>query len=427
MAHEAVRTTERIAPLPPAALGIWFTEQFNGPSAVYHISFTHRLRGPLDPDRLDRALSALVHRHEPLRSRIDLIGDEPRQRVLNPAPFYAERVESKSAGELSAETERHIAEHRSRPFRLAERDPFRVLLVRLGPEDHVLSAVLHHICADGLSLPVLCADLAAFYGGLEPPPLRAGYSDVVERRLTRPPDAEALLRWRRRLAGAPPLELPTDRPRPRVRGTAGGHVPLRVGPELVERARECARRHGASLFMVLLAVFLTALRGWGGQEDLSVGVPLSGREGPEEEAMVGLFTNTVVMRVDVSGAPSFPELLRRVRSVAFDAYDDGDVPFSHVVEAVSPPRDPSRTPLFQAVFTVQDFAEDDLRLPGVTAEPLPSPGGTSEFDVELELALDGAGLVGFVQYAADLFDPASAAAFADDYLASLRRAVEESR
>ncbi|AXX31874.1 Non-ribosomal peptide synthetase [Actinosynnema pretiosum subsp. pretiosum] len=238
----------------------------------------------------------------------------------------------------------------------------------------------------------------------------------------RGPAAVAAAAGGRAAAGA------ADRPAAPARaGTAGGHVPLRVGPELVERARECARRHGASLFMVLLAVFLTALRGWGGQEDLSVGVPLSGREGPEEEAMVGLFTNTVVMRVDVSGAPSFPELLRRVRSVAFDAYDDGDVPFSHVVEAVSPPRDPSRTPLFQAVFTVQDFAEDDLRLPGVTAEPLPSPGGTSEFDVELELALDGAGLVGFVQYAADLFDPASAAAFADDYLASLRRAVEESR
>ncbi|WP_367127894.1 condensation domain-containing protein [Saccharothrix sp. HUAS TT1] len=427
MTQEEIRSATESIPLSPAQHGIWFTEQFDGPTSTYHISFAHRLRGPLAADALDAALSALVQRHEPLRTRIDLSTGEPRQLVLPTVHASAKRVDLSGRPDAEAEAARENEDHVLRPFRLDRENPFRVLLVRLAEDHHILSVVLHHICADGLSLPVFCGDLAAFYRGEPPPPLRETYTAHARRAAAEPPDTEALARWRERLRGAPPLALPTDRPRPRIRSPHGGRVPLTVDPELVRRARDHARRHGATLFMVLLANFFAVLARRSGEHDLSVGVPLSGREGADEEAMIGLFTNTVVLRVDVSGAPAFPELLRRVRSTAFDAYDDGHVPFQQVVEAVSPPRDLSRTPLFQAVFTVQDFAEDDLRLPGVTATPVPLPSRTSEFEVELELAWDGAGLVGFVAHSTDLFDRATAAALADDYLSLLREHLEEPR
>ncbi|MFE2752897.1 condensation domain-containing protein [Actinosynnema sp. NPDC059335] len=419
MTQEEIRTATTIAPLSPAQHGIWFTEQFAGPTSLYHISFAHRLRGPLDAEALDAALTALVRRHEPLRTRVDLSTGEPRQSVLSPGPASAKRVDLSTHPEAEAAAARENEDHVLRPFRLDAEDPFRVLLLRMAEDHHILTVVIHHICADGLSLPVFSADLAAFYRGEELPPLPVGYTAHVRRALARPPDAEALARWRERLRGAPPLALPTDRPRPRIRSPHGARVALTVDADLVRRARDHARRHGATLFMVLLANFFAVLARRSGVGDLSVGVPLSGREGPDEEAMIGLFTNTVVLRVDLSDRPSFDGLLRRVRSTAFDAYDDGHVPFQQVVEAVSPPRDLSRTPLFQVVFTVQDFAEDDLRLPGVTATPVPLPSRTSEFELELELAWDGEGLVGFVAYSTDLFDRATAAALAEDYLTSL--------
>jgi nonribosomal peptide synthetase protein VioM len=427
LAQEGIRAAAHTAPLSPAQHGIWFTEQFAGPSSLYHISFAHRLRGPLDVDALGAALSALTLRHEPLRSRIDLVEGEPRQRVLPAAPVSAEQVDLSGRPDAEAEAAREIDDHVLRPFQLETEDPFRVLLMRLGEDHHILSVVLHHICADGLSLPVFCGDLAAFYRGEPPAPLRDSYTAYVHRRLAEPPDTEALARWRDRLHGAPPLALPTDRPRPPILSPHGGRVPLIVDPDLVQRARDYARQQGATLFMVLLANFFAVLARRSGQHDLSVGVPLSGRQGPDEEAMIGLFTNTAVLRVDLSSEPGFAGLVRRVRSAAFDAYDDGHVPFQQVVQAVSPPRDLSRTPLFQAVFTVQDFAEDDLRLPGVTATPLPLPSRTSEFEVELELAWDGVGLTGFAAYSTDLFDHGTAAALAADYLSLLREHLEAPR
>jgi nonribosomal peptide synthetase protein VioM len=362
-----------------------------------------------------------------LRSRIDLTDGEPQQLVVPEVHASAKRVDLSGHPDAEAEAARENEGHALRPFRLDAENPFRVLLVRLAEDHHILSVVLHHIYGDGLSLPVFCGDLAAFYRGEPPPPLGDTYTAWVRRRLTEPPDTEAIARWRDRLRGAPPLALPTDRPRPRIRSPHGGRVPLTVDPDLVRHARDYARRHGATLFMVLLANFFAVLARHSDVHDLSVGVPLSGREGPEEEAMIGLFTNTVVLRVDLSDGPAFAGLVRRVRSTAFDAYDDGHVPFQQVVEAVAPPRDLSRTPLFQAVFTVQDFAEDDLRLPGVTATPVPLPSRTSEFEVELELAWDGAGLVGFLAYSTDLFDHATAAALATDYLSTLRDHLEEPR
>ncbi|MEU4745516.1 condensation domain-containing protein, partial [Actinosynnema sp. NPDC023658] len=334
MTQEEVRAAARTAPLSPAQHGIWFTEQFDGPTSLYHISFAHRLRGPLDADALDDALSALVRRHEPLRSLIDLADGEPRQLVVPEARASAKRVDLSAHPDAEAEAARENEEHVLRPFRLDAENPFRVLLVRLAEDHHILSVVLHHICADGLSLPVFCGDLAAFYRGDPPPPLGDTYTGWVRRRLAEPPDTEAVARWRDRLRGAPPLALPTDRPRPRIRSPHGGRVPITVDAELVHRARDYARRHGATLFMVLLANFFAVLARRSEVHDLSVGVPLSGREGPDEEAMIGLFTNTVVLRVNLSDGPAFAELLRRVRSTAFDAYDDGHVPFQHL--------DPSR-------------------------------------------------------------------------------------
>ncbi|NUU21997.1 MAG: hypothetical protein HOV68_10865, partial [Streptomycetaceae bacterium] len=194
MTQEDIRESARTAPLSPAQHGIWFSEQFDGPSSVYHVAFAHRLRGPLDIDALDAALTAVTRRHEPLRSRLDLSGDEPRQSILPVAKATAERVDVSRHPDAETEAVRAIEEHVLRPFRLDAENPFRVLLLRLAQDHHILSVVLHHICADGLSLPVFCGDLAAFYRGEPPPPLADGYSAHVRRRLAEPPDTAALAR-----------------------------------------------------------------------------------------------------------------------------------------------------------------------------------------------------------------------------------------
>ncbi|GHC43938.1 condensation domain-containing protein [Streptomyces cinnamoneus] len=426
-------TAEMIAPLSSAQHSLWFLEQLDGPSDAYIQPFAQRLRGPLDVPALERALEALVRRQQTLRSRVDLVDGEPRQIVGPARPVRPRRLD---LGHRPQDAPAEVAAFALRPFDLASEDPLRTLLVRLGPDDHVLVCAVHHLFCDGLSLAVLGEELAALYraarAGRPPgtalPPLERQYADVVADRAAQAGDARsraALARWHERLAGAAPLGLRTDHARPPVRSGRGDRVPLTVPAELLTAARTAAGRHRVTLFMLLLAVFATTLRQNGCGPDLSVGTPVAGRSGAAEEALIGLFTNTVVLRLDLSGEPAPAALLGHVREQALAAYEDGHVPFEHVVDELRPPRDLSRTPLFQVMFSFQDFEEQALALDDLQATAWDVPAGTSKFDLELELGRDGDRLSGFLEYSTDLFTAATARHLADDFLAGLRNLLCE--
>lgn len=424
---------ERLAPLSPAQLSLWFLDQLGGPSAEYVVPYAHRLRGPLDAAALERALGALTARHQALRTRFDLVDGEPRQLVRPPRPAHLARLD---LTDRPADARQAAAGFALRPFALADEDPLRALLVRLGPWDHLLVCSLHHICCDGLSLAVLGEELAALYGaalaGRPPeqalPPLPLQYPDTVLARAARqdtPRRRTALARRHAALTGAPPLALPTDHARPAARTGRGARADLTIPAGLARAARAVAARHRVTLFMLLLTVFAMLLHRRGAGGDLSVGTPVAGRTDPGEEALIGLFANTVVLRLDLSGDPDLTEALSRVRGRALDAYQDADVPFEHLVDSLRPPRDLSRTPLFQVMFSFQDFAEDALALPGLRAAPWDIPGGTAKFDLELELGRDGDRLHGFLEYSTDLFTADTAHRMAEDYLRLLRRVAGE--
>ncbi|MFB6888201.1 condensation domain-containing protein [Kitasatospora sp. NPDC056327] len=421
-------TAEVIAPLSSAQYGLWFLEQLDGPSDAYIQPFAHRLRGPLDVPALEHALTELVRRQRALRSRVDLVDGEPRQIVGPAGPARLHRLDlAHRPGDAAAEVSRFAL----RPFDLAAEDPLRTLLVRLGPDDHVLVCAVHHMFCDGLSLAVLGEELAVLYraarSGRPPatalPPLAAQYAEVVAERAERaagPRGRAALARWRERLAGAPALDLRTDLPRPPVRSGRGARVPLVVPAGDLRAVREAAGRHRVTPYMLLLAAFATTLRRAGRGTDLSVGTPVSGRSGPAEESLIGLFTNTVVLRLDLSGEPGPEVLLGRVRQQALAAYQDGHVPFEHVVDELRPARDLSRTPLFQVMFSFQEFDEHTLALDGLDGTLWDVPAGTSKFDLELELGREGDRLTGFLEYSTDLFTAAGAGRLAGDFLDRLR-------
>ncbi|WP_430477758.1 condensation domain-containing protein [Streptomyces sp. P11-1] len=423
--------TERVAPLAPAQHSLWFLDQLTGPSGEYILPFAHRLRGPLDIEALESALNALVARHAPLRTRIEQADGEPWQTVRRHRPFRLPQSDLSGDPGRVAPTVTDLA---LRPFDLAREDPLRPLLVRLGPQDHVLVCSLHHICCDGLSLALMGEELAVLYraarNGRNPqealPPLPVQYSDIVLARLGRagsPEGRRALDRQREALAGAEPLRLPVDRPRPAIRTGRGDRVEVVVPAGTVRAVRAAARRHRVTPYMLLLTVFAMLLHRRSGSHDLCVGTPVSGRADREEEALIGLFTNTVVLRLDLSGR-GLAELLSGVRSRALAAYQDGDVPFEHVVDALRPPRDLSRTPVFQVMFSFQDFEEDALALDGLHCTPWDIPVGSSKFDLELELGRDGDRLRGFLEYSTDLYEAATVRRLADDYLALLREVLD---
>ncbi|MFJ9107687.1 condensation domain-containing protein [Streptomyces sp. NPDC102283] len=422
---------ERVAPLAPAQQSLWFLDQLSGPSSEYILPYAHRLRGPLDTTALEDALNALVARHEPLRTRTGEIDGEPRRTVRRPRRARLRRLDHAKDPEGAG---RAVADFALRPFDLAGEDPLRTLLVRLGPQDHVLVCSLHHICCDGLSLAVMGEELAALYlaarNGRRPeealPPLPSQYGDTVLARVERaasPAGRQALERRRRTLEGAEPLRLPTDRARPGTRTGRGDRVRVVVPAETARTARAAANRHRVTLYMLLLAVWAMLLHRRGGGQDLCVGTPVSGRADHAEEALVGLFTNTVVLRLDLSGTWDLAELLARVRTRALAAYQDAHVPFEHLVDAVRPPRDLSRTPLFQVMFSFQDFEEEALALDGLLCSPWDLPVGSSKFDLELELGRDGERLHGFLEYSTDLYEAATAHRMADDYLALLHEVL----
>jgi amino acid adenylation domain-containing protein len=412
-------------PLSFAQQRLWFIHQLAPGSAAYNMPHPLRMRGPLDPGALARALDALAARHESLRTVFAVVDGEPVQVVREAAPVALPTADLSGlpAAAREAETRRLVGEETLRPFDLARGPLLRALLVRAGAEEHALLFTLHHVVADGWSLGVLTREVSALYDafsrGEEPrlPPLPIQFGDFAawQRAWL---SGEALERqvgwWRERLAGAPPLlEIPTDRPRPAVMDEAGASRPFALSADTSRALLGLSRREGATLFMTLLAGWQALLGRWSGQEDVVVGTPLAGRTRLETEGLIGMFVNTLALRTELGGRPGFRALLGRVRESTLGAYAHQEVPFEKLVEELGVERSLRHTPVFQAMFALHNADPGGLEMGAVEVEPLPRGEETAKFDLHLSLAESGGRLNGVLAYRAGLWEPATAARMAE--------------
>ncbi len=400
-----------------------FLDCLEGAGPAYTIPVAWRLSGPLDRDRLSAAFDALVARHEVLRTRFTLVDGVALQDIV---PDW-EGVTWREAGTVT-DAVRAVRDEAREPFDLTTGPLFRAVVWHAGDNEHVLLMAMHHAVSDGWSMGLLIRELEACYDGVEPsrPPVRYADFAVWQRdRLTDERLAGELTHWRQRLAGLPTLELPTDRPRPTRRNGSGGSVEFTVDAELVAGLERLSREHGATLFMTLLAAYQVLLGRWSGQSDFGVGTPVAGRGRPEVRDVVGFFLNTVVLRADVSGDPSFTELLGRVRGDALSAYEHQEMPFGRLVEELRPERDLSRSPLFQAMFSFNDWSLDTLRLGPAAGTAVPVDRGAAKLDLTLELVQRPDGLAGAIDYTTDIFDTATIRRMAEAFSLLLRAVVAD--
>ncbi|MEU4770810.1 amino acid adenylation domain-containing protein [Micromonospora sp. NPDC023644] len=427
------RRADTITPAPrtgplPLSFGqhrLWMLDQLQPGGTGYLMSVGLRLRGPLHSDALCRALTELVARHEILRTRYVVVDGEPAQVVDPPAPV---EMAVTDLGDTDRETaRRRLGELLAAPdpVDLAAGPALRARLVRLAEDEHALVLAMHHISSDGWSEGIILRELAALYGAfvadrpspLAPLPIQYADFAVWQRtrlagdRLDRQVD-----HWRDRLAGLTPLELPTDRPRPPVWNPDGGLVTFTVPAAVAGRLRDLGRASNATPFMVLLAAFQALLARYTGQTDVAVGAPAAGRDRLEVHGLVGLFLNTLVLRTDLSGEPTFVEVLARVREAVLDAQSHQDVPFERIVDALSPERDLSRNPLFQTMFLFQEGGSAGFDAGGLVGEELSVGPATAKFDLTLGLAEEADGsLSGGVDFPTALFDTATVRRLAGHY------------
>jgi non-ribosomal peptide synthetase component F len=403
-------------PLSFAQERLWFLDQFQSGSAMYHIPAIYRFQGPLNVVALERSLNEIIRRHEILRTTFTVIEGRPVQVIARHESLPLTRMDLRGVDGPNREREvqRLIAQEAAAPFDLLRGPVLRTTLLELDDADHVLLLTMHHIVSDGWSMGVFVHELAELYdaysaGRSSPlPELPIQYLDFAQwqRQLLR---GEVLQRhlayWKRQLDGAPTiLELPTDRPPPTVQTFQGAVQAFSVSPRVTEALKALGRREGATLFMTLLAAFKTLLYRYSGQEDQVVGTLIANRNRMEIEGMIGFFVNTLALRTQLSGNPGFREVLTRVREVTLDGYAHQDLPFEKLVEELHPQRKASRHPLFQALFALQNIQT----LPGDTgasAQTAPQyHSGTAKFDLALFMVETGQGLTGAFEYNIDLFD-----------------------
>ncbi|RKG88709.1 amino acid adenylation domain-containing protein, partial [Corallococcus terminator] len=423
-------------PLSFAQQRLWFLDRLEPGSALYNLSHALRLTGEVDVDALGRAMVEVVRRHEVLRTTFPSEQGAPFQAVTDDvAPVLEHVVLDGPPEDREVAARERCVQETQRPFDLVRGPLLRAVLLTIAPGSHVLMVTMHHIVSDGWSVGVLVRELGALYaafrsGAPSPlPPLPLQYADYAlwqRRWLAAGGVLEAQLAyWRTQLEGAPrALELPTDRPRPPVQTHAGSSHALKWPQALAARVRAVSREEGVTPFMTLLAGFQALLSRYSGQDDVSVGTPIAGRTRQETEPLVGFFVNTLVLRTRLDGAPTFRQLLARVRDTTLGAYAHQDVPFEKVVDALQPERDLSRTPLFQVMFALQNNTQPAVALPGLEATALETDLSAARFDLTLTLAEADNALPGIIEYNTALFDAATVRRM-ESHLRGLLEAVLE--
>jgi len=380
---------------------------------VYNVVGAVRVRGPLDVQALRAALNAIVGRHEALRTTFSSIEGEPVQVIA-------------ATGELELTIEQLPAESTDERLRTLAREPFdlqtgplvRAHLLQADAREQVLVLAMHHVISDGWSLGVLLRELSTLYqafttGQRSPlPDLEIQYADYAQWQRDRYDHGELdhqLDYWRTQLADAPPaLELPTDHPRTALEHAPGAHHPIHIDRDQLDALRALSRKHGATLFMTLLAALQTLLARLSGQHDILIGTPIAGRTRPELENLIGFFVNTLVIRADLSQHPTFTDLLTHTRETSLDAYANQDIPFEKLVETLTPQRDLTRTPFFNVMLVLQNAPTTPLQLPNTTIHQIPITTNTAKFDLTLTLQEHPTGLHGTLEHNTHLYTPTTA-------------------
>ena len=420
-------------PVSFAQQRVWFLTQLAPESPYYNIGAGVPLSTPIDRELLSRCLDELVRRHESLRTAICTVEGSPMQLVGPPYRMSLPVVDLRALPEAvrRAEVRRILKEEIRRPFDLAEIPLFRLTLILVDACECVLAIIMHHLISDAWSMQIFLRELTELYGAFrvgQPSPLPelpiqyADYAVWQRRQLEGNGSKAHLDYWIRQLASLPALHIPADRPRPALPTLRGARVPLHVPAEIATRVRTVCRQEGVTLFMSVLAAFASLLHRYSGQDDIVVGTPVAGRGRAELTSLIGFFVNMLVLRVDLSGDPSLRELLRRVRSVALDAYAHQDVPFERLVEKLGPERDTRRNPLFQVTCQLLQSAQPDWNAkPADEAPTIVPDAGTAAFDLSLDLWEDGQALTGRIEFSTDLFEERSIRGMAAHYCVLLER------
>jgi hypothetical protein len=422
-----VRQTETIPrcekadayPLSFAQQRLWFLDQLEPGKALYNLPAAVRLSGQLDTSALSRSFDEVVRRHDSLRTTFTSVDGQPRQIISEPGALPLPLIDLTDLGvsECQAEVARLVGEEARRPFDLAAGPLLRAKLLRLGNDEHVLLLNMHHIISDGWSLGVLVREVtqlyAAYAAGREPqlPKLPIQYADYAvwqQRWLQGPTLEEQLSYWRKQLAGIPSaLELPTDRPRPAEQSYRGASTSFSLPESITQELRRLARNEDVTLFMLLSAAFKLLLHRYTNQTDIVIGTPIANRKRPELEGLIGFFVNTLVLRTDLSGDPTFHELLAREREVCLGAYANQDAPFERLVEELQPDRSSGHSPLFQVAFILQNTPAEQLssEVDGLGVSLIGgSATQTAKFDLTLTIEEGNGGLSAAIEYSTELFD-----------------------
>jgi amino acid adenylation domain-containing protein len=410
------RARGELIPLSFAQQRLWFIDQLNPNSTFYNIPAALRLKGSLHTEALAQSLSEITRRHEALRTTFPQKDGQPFQQIAEAQPLRLMHIDLSELDHETQEKQIHLltSEECRRPFNLSQGPLYRVSLLSLGAEDHVLLITMHHMVSDGWSIGILVQEFATLYrtyiaGDASPlPDLPVQYADFAtwQREWLQGEVLEKqLIYWRNQLADSSHvLDLPTDRRRPPVPSYRGAHESVVVSASLTHQLKALGRQEGVTLFMFLLAAFQTLLYRYTGQGDLSTGTPIAGRTRAEVEGLIGYFVNTLVLRTQLSEAPTFRDLLAHVRNTALGAYAHQELPFEKLVEILQPEREMSHNPLFQVFFGLHNLSSTPLSLPNLTLEPIRLDTMSARFDLAIDFQEAGDSLIGSIEYSTDLFE-----------------------
>ncbi|MBD2385751.1 non-ribosomal peptide synthetase [Cylindrospermum sp. FACHB-282] len=407
-------------PLSFAQQRLWFLDQLEPGNHTYNISRVLRLEGLLNVPALEASFNEILRRHEALRTSFTSAKGEPIQVIAEALNLSIPMVDLRELlpEQQAVEVERLAKLQSQHSFDLSQSPLLKVTLLQLATAEHILLFTIHHIIADGWSAGVLVREVAALYAAFclgQPSPLpelSLQYADFAVWQRQWLPEVRSLqiAYWQKQLAGnLPVLQLRCDRQRPPMQTFRGKKQSWLISQTLTKKLKSLSQQETVTLFMTLLAAFKTLLYRYTSQADILVGSPIANRNRSEIEGLIGFFVNTIVLRTDLSGNPSFRELLRRVREITLDAYAHQDLPFEQLVEELQPERNLSHSPLFQVMFVLQNASVEVLKLPGLSLSPVEVPSETAQFDITLALTETEQGLMGVWEYNSDLFDAATIA------------------